>query len=370
MANISSIAPMHEFLKNEAEGWISLRPHKEDSNLVIANYTPAQTFRNKWDAVTLASRGLIFFKDTGEIAARPFNKFFNAGQSGTEHIDTTGPVEVTNKEDGSMGISYMAPDMMYSIATRGSMHSEQAEHATGVFRTKYADIWKPDEDFSFIFEIIYREGRIVLDYGTMDDLILLGAVNKETGVSVDRDVLETLGYPGPIVKIYDFPDYQSVFEAEQEQNREGFVVRFNESDERLKIKFDEYLAIHRLMFNLSPRRIWEMLAKGIDVDEWLTQLPDEFTDEAKEWRDTFVTEHDTLLAEAVTAFEAVKHHGEDRRSMAAELQSSGLSKAVISFAFGIAANWEPERVSAAIWKSIDPRKHPKKWGNYVEREQD
>jgi len=366
MANIASIAPMDEFLRNEAEGWISLRPHRDDANLVIANYTPSQTFRNKWDAVTLASRGLIFFKDTGEIVARPFNKFFNAGQPGTEHIDTTGPVEVTNKEDGSMGISYLAPDKVYSIATRGSMHSEQAEHATEVFRSRYVDIWTPDEEHSFIFEIIYRAGRIVLDYGTMDDLILLGAVNKKTGISVDRSVLESFGYPGPVVKIYDFPNYQSVFEAEQEKNREGFVVRFNESDERLKIKFDEYLAIHRMMFNLSPRRIWEMLATGIDVDEWLTQLPDEFTDEAKGWRDIFVAEHDELFAESVRAFEAVKHHGEDRRALAADLGKSGHSKAVISFAFGIAANWDKERVSAAIWKSIDPRKHPKKWGNAVE----
>lgn len=366
MANIASIAPMSEFLKNEAEGWISLRPHRDDPNMVIANYTPSQTFRNKWDEVTLASRGLIFFKDTGAIAARPFNKFFNAGQPGTEHIDTTGPVEVTNKEDGSMGISYLAPDNIYSIATRGSMHSEQAEHATEVFRSRYADIWTPDSDHSFIFEIIYRAGRIVLDYGTMDDLILLGAVNKETGISVDRSVLESFGYPGPIVNIYDFPDYQSVFEAEQESNREGFVVRFNDSDARLKIKFDEYLAIHRLMFNLSPRRVWEMLATGIDVDEWLTQLPDEFTDEAKGWRDIFVAEHDQLFKEAVEAYNNVKHLENDRRALATALGKSGLSKAVISFAFGVASGWEDERISASIWKSIDPRKHPKKWGNFVE----
>jgi RNA ligase len=366
MANIESIAPMQDFLQNEADGWISLRPHRDDLNLVIANYTPEQTFRNKWDTVTLASRGLIFRRDSGDIIARPFKKFFNANQPGTEHIDTTGAVEVTNKEDGSMGISYLAPDGIYSVATRGSMHSEQAEHATEVFRSRYAEVWIPDEDYSFIFEIIYRAGRIVVDYGTMDDLILLGAVNKATGISVDRPVLEKFGYPGPIVRTYDFPNYQSVFEAEQERNREGFVVRFNDSDERLKIKFDEYLGIHKLMFSLSPRRIWDLLIAGEDVNQWLTQLPDEFTDEAKGWRDIFVAEHDELFTDAFKAYESVKHHGQNRRAMAEELKALGLSKAVVSFAFGFASGWENERVSAAIWKSIDPRKHPKKWGNAVE----
>lgn len=365
MNNVASIAPLSEFFRNEAENWITLRPHQDDANLVIANYTPAQAFRNKWDAVTLASRGLIFFKDTGEIVARPFTKFFNAGQSGTEHIDTTGAVEVTNKEDGSMGISYRAPDGLFSISTRGSMHSKQAEHATAVFRSRYADIWTPDENHSFVFEIIYREGRIVLDYGDMDDLILLGAINKATGRSVDRSDIENFGYPGPLVKIYDFPDYQSVFTAEQERNREGFVVRFNESDERLKIKFEEYIAIHRLMFDLSPRRVWEMLSKGINVDEWLAQLPDEFTDEAKGWRDTLLTDHDSLLSGAVSAYGGLKHHKDDRREFAVLLAASGLPKVTVSLVFGMASGWGDDQISKAIWKYLDPKKHSAKWGNAV-----
>ena len=363
MANINSIAPMHEFLQNAAEGWISLRPHKMDSNVVIANYTPAQTFRNKWDAVTLSSRGLIFSLDTGDILARPFAKFFNAGQPGTEHIDTSGSVEVTNKEDGSMGVSYLAPDGIHAISTRGSMHSEQAEHATGVFRSRYADIWVPDEEYSFVFEIIYREGRIVLDYGDMDDLIMLGAVHKATGRSADRNVLESFGYPGPLVRIYDFPDFQSVFLAEQEKNREGFVVRFNESDDRLKIKFDEYLSIHRLMFSLSPRRIWEMLSTGISVDEWLIQLPDEFTDEAKSWRDTLNAEFKEILAEAHSVFACYSHLCPDRAVFARAIQASGSSKMIQSIVFGISSGWDDEKLAVSIWKGIDPRKNPAKWGN-------
>lgn len=363
MANVHSIAPLSEFFRNEAEGWISLRPHKDDGNLVIANYTPSQTFRNKWDEVTLASRGLIFFKDSGEIVARPFAKFFNAGQPGTEHIDVSGAVEVTNKEDGSMGVSYTAPDGITSISTRGSMHSEQAHHATAVFRSKYAHRWVPDVNHSFIFEIIYREGRIVLDYGDMDDLILLGAVNKETGRSVDRHVLEAFGYPGPMVKIYDFPDYQSVFEAEQESNREGFVVRFNDSDERLKVKFDEYLSIHRLMFNLSPRRVWENLSTGVNIDEWLSMLPDEFTTEAKGWRDDLLGEKDSVLSQASEVFSTLSHVKDDKKAFAQALAASGTEKHIMSLVFGLSSGWDQERLDATVWKMIDPRRHPAKWGN-------
>lgn len=360
MPNINSIASMSDFLQNEKDGWISIRSHFDDPNLVVANYTPAQAWRNQWDAITLSSRGLIFKLDTGEIIARPFKKFFNANQPGTEHIDTSGATEVTNKEDGSMGILYKAPDGRFSVSTRGSMSSTQAQHATEVFRDKYENNWVPDNDYSFIFEIIFKAGRIVLNYGDLDDLILLGAVNKKTGVSVDRVTLESFGYPGPIAHIYDFPNYLSVFEAEQESNREGFVVRFVDSDERLKIKFDEYLQIHRLMFDLSPKRIWSLLSDGVDIDEWLMQLPDEFAEDAKGWRDTLIKQHKDVMATVKTHYNQLPADL-DRPSVAALVKKMDVPAIYKSYVFLLVSGHDDKKVSDAIWDGLEPKKHPKVW---------
>jgi RNA ligase len=371
MTNIQHIAPLSEFLQAETDGWITLRSHNLDQNLVIANYTPAQTFRraykygipgdestrysvNAWDTVTLSARGLIFHKNSGEIVARPMSKFFNFGQSEAKHVATDGPIEVTEKEDGSMGVLYMAPDGRYAVSTRGSMHSDQAEHATALYRATYDFSWVPDEDYTFIFEIIYPEGRIVLDYGEMDDLILIAAVNKETGRSANREQLVAFGYPGPIVPIYNFPTFASVFEAEQESGHEGFVVRFVDSDERLKIKFDDYIALHKLMFGLSRKAVWEVVSSDIEFDTWLTQFPDEFTTDIRTWETEFNSKHDEILSESQSVFSELTHLISDRRAFAQELKSRNTIPVVKALVFGMADDRSDEFLSATIWKNLRP----------------
>ena len=67
-------------------GWVQVQHHQEFP-LDIYNYTRATVHENKWDAVTSKCRGIIVNRDTGEIVARPFEKFHNYG--------STTPVGVT-----------------------------------------------------------------------------------------------------------------------------------------------------------------------------------------------------------------------------------------------------------------------------------
>ena len=59
------------------QGLISENIHPEDENVRIYNYTPEVQFDRKWDDTTIMCRGLILNIKTGEILARPFEKFFN-----------------------------------------------------------------------------------------------------------------------------------------------------------------------------------------------------------------------------------------------------------------------------------------------------
>lgn len=355
MTHISAIAPISDFMAAKDAGFISLRPHQLDADVVVANYTPAQQYRNIWDAVTLASRGLIFRLSNGEIVARPFGKFFNHGDPKTDHIDTSGAIEVMDKADGSCGILYKAPDGRFSVSTRGSMHSEQAEHATALYRERYEPVWTPHEDYTFVYEIIYPDGRIVLDYKGMDDLILLGAVNKATGVSVNRAELEAFNWPGPIIEVFEFDSYPDVFRAEQVSGREGFVVRFVDSDARIKVKFEDYLMLHRFTFDLTERRVWAILAAvetDIDIDEWLLQVPDEFTEEARGWRDNLRAAYADILSKAEAAYATHVHLAGNRREFAQALIASGASAAVKAVVFAMLDNADDERISGIIWKAL------------------
>ena len=54
------------------------------------------------------------------------------------------------------------------------------------------------------------------------------------------------------------------------------MVKFEPSNYRVKIKFDEYVRLHRLITNFSNVDIWECLKKGDNIYQFLDRVPDEF----------------------------------------------------------------------------------------------
>lgn len=248
-------------------GWLRVQKHPTAS-LYIYNYTAAAQYEGKWDEITLACRGLIL-NDQLNIIARPFAKFFNLGEREEEVIPNE-TFEVYEKMDGSLGILYWLNEKPY-IATRGSFNSEQALFATDLLHNKYAGaIEHLDKNKTYLFEIIYPENRIVLDYGDRKELVLLAIVDNASGKELP---LVEIGFP--LVPKYDgLTDIRSL-KAMEEDNKEGFVIKFK-SDLRIKVKFEEYLRIHRIVTNVSNLNIWAALKAGEDLKELMERVPDEF----------------------------------------------------------------------------------------------
>lgn len=263
------------------EGFVRVQTHPV-LPLRILNYSEQTQFRGLWNACTLACRGLII-DQYDNVIARPFEKFFNMGDSHAAHIDWDDPVEVTDKKDGSMGILYSIrpynPDMPpygheYSFATRGSFASDQAIHATALWLKRYKNIAVP-HDWTFIFEIVYPDNRIVLDYGDMDDLILLGAVNKEHGyVYGPREAQALLDWNGPVTEVFSYKNIHEAVQADYRTNAEGLVIR--SGAKMVKLKQADYVELHRLISMLSERSVWSQLKEGKTLEEICEALPDEF----------------------------------------------------------------------------------------------
>ncbi|MEU7865926.1 RNA ligase [Dactylosporangium sp. NPDC049140] len=262
--------------------------------LLIHNYTEKTQYENVWNAATLACRGLVVSRD-GRVLARPFAKFFNHGQPGAPELDLEGPVAVTDKADGSLGVLFPTPDG-WAVATRGSFDSEQARHATKVWRTRYAGRFEPPAGLTLLFEIIYPGNRIVLDYGDLDDLVLLGAVEIATGRSFGPGAAP--GWPGPVVESFAYATLADALAAPPRDNREGLVVHFTGPDTRLKIKYSEYVRLHRIVTGLNARVVWEAMVAG-RLDELLEPLPDEF----HAWASGIATGLTTAVEELVGAVE-------------------------------------------------------------------
>jgi T4 RnlA family RNA ligase len=254
--------------------------------LSIWNYTPEVQYNQLWDDITLQCRGLIT-DNKGNVVARPFKKFFNIEEG--KHTPTS-EFEVFDKMDGSLGIMFKY-DGEVVCATRGSFTSNQSKWMTNFAKEHgYQDIIV--DGFTYLFEIIYPENRIVVDYGGQERLVLLGIIKTESGEELPYEDISFDGWD--IVNRYDgIKDYNTLKEM-VENNSEGFVVRFSNGD-RMKVKGEEYLRLHKIMTNISTTGVWEMLSNGRDINEVLVDVPDEFYDKIKNYADVLKYSHYQIL---------------------------------------------------------------------------
>ena len=276
MVNISDLFDLDEFNAEVEAGYVNVRTHPDDADLWIANYSNSTQFEQRWNPVTMQCRGLIYNGLDGEVIARPFPKFFNWDDS-RQPYPPGGQCFVMPKMDGSMGVLYPAPGGAWAVATRGSFISDQAVKATLMFRAMCQGMswdWTPRMDKTYLFEIIYPENRIVVDYGDQERLVLLDVLDTETG-QTDLAEFYSFNWPDKVArKLIDA--FSDGLIHEIPQGEEGFVIHWPYQNLRIKMKAAEYLEIHKAVYGLSERRVWEHLRRGGSVASLCEPLPDEF----------------------------------------------------------------------------------------------
>ena len=250
--------------------------------LYIWNYTPKVQFERLWDNITITCRGLVteIKGDSMRIVARPFKKFFNLEEN---RYTPTDNYSIWEKMDGSLGILFYY-EGEWIICTKGSFTSTQAISAGGLLRNKYS---KPlssiDKSYTYLFEIIIPGNRIVVDYGDSEQLFLLGVIETSNGREINlsdyatRYVYEDMGFD--VVKCYSdyFRGSKSYMALKDivKDDKEGFIVLFANGD-RIKIKGDEYIRLHKIMTAFSTISIWECLSGDKPLESVLYNVPDEF----------------------------------------------------------------------------------------------
>lgn len=319
------------------------------TGLRVYNYSETAQYGRVWNDVTRVCRGLIVDRDD-RVVARPFRKFFNYGEPDAPTLE--GPLTVTDKMDGSLGLLYRH-DGRLAVATRGSLRSEQAAHATGVLCDRYRH-FEPVPSWTYCFEIVYPANRIVVDYEGMDDLVLLGAVDIATGRSVPLPTVAAT-WPGPVVETLPYTDLSQVLSAPPRDNREGFVVHAPEmaDDVRVKIKFPEYVRLHRIVTGLSTVVVWEHLRDGRPLADLLTGVPDELFRYVDEVAASLQAEFDASRREldvlAASVFESLAPDA-PRRELAARVMATGHPLASLVFRIH-----DGKPVDSVLWDRIRPQ---------------
>jgi RNA ligase len=308
--------------------------------LRIINYTELCAYSEAWNPTTLACRGLIYHSGTGEVVARGFSKFFNHGQNGAADIALDAPVHVTDKADGSLGIIYPVPSGGWAVATRGSFASEQALHATEVLNKRYPH-YIPSAGVTTLVEIVYPENRIVLDYAGMDDLVLLGGVTTATGAVHGPNAFPT--WTGPVTQTFTCRTFADALAMEPRENAEGVVVRDLNTGAMVKMKYEEYVRLHRIVTNLTARKVHEALMAGQALADFIAPLPDEFHPWCRD------------VAAGITATVEQEH---------TRLQKA-YAETVASMPDGWSAEFAPgDRVARATFAKV-AGKHPDRWALFA-----
>lgn len=337
------------------DGYIEVKDHPTEP-LQILDYSRKAQWEGLWTLETSRCRGLIHDTATGKIAARPFEKFFNWHQLDRSMIANTGKIRVSDKVDGSLGVLYREPSTgMLAIATRGSFTSPQALHATNVLRERYYG-FEPVEGRTYLFEIIYPENRIVVDYGDQDDLVLIDVIDNEEGDSILELATGPLGeWQGPITEVFDYQTVEDALNAEPRPGREGFVVYFRNNGARLKIKQDEYVRLHKIITGVTSKSIWEALATGASMDAMLDHVPDEFDAWVRETAEGLQSAYEAAWSDLDDAFEEILSRTPPEVAALPDLSSR--RKWFVAEAKGTKHEhllYNLHNIHTAIWKSLEP----------------
>ena len=273
MLDIKQIEEMIE------QGYITRRKHP-CLPLWVLNYSPSAVFDKMWNSATLACRGLVIDEEWN-IIARPFKKFFNYEEIINDpklgNVPRSTNFTAGEKLDGSLGVLFFYKGEPI-ITTRGSFASDQAVYAQANLMKKY-NLSGWNKGWTFLVEIIAKFNRIVIDYGDMEELVLLGIIDTATGRDLDVDVCETvakkIGFP--YAKNHHFDNLQEVLDYMVEHDtgeEEGFVLTWPNGF-RLKVKFKEYCRLHKFIIGFNARAVWESMKVGT-LQEFAINLPEEY----------------------------------------------------------------------------------------------
>jgi hypothetical protein len=340
-------------------GWLRSGKHP-DLPLWIYNYTEQCQFKKHWTPETLACRGLVLDEDSN-IVARPFGKFFNLGE--VKKIPRE-PMVVTSKMDGSLGIIFEYKGDTH-VCTRGSFTSEQSVKAAQMLTDVYFQLIPGT---TILCEILYPENRIVVNYD-FEGLIYLTTIDNATGQDIHpvrqvwhgERVRETPYYTK---HLYDYkkphPDqkhftkhannpraFLNSLAAQNTPNAEGYVVRF-ESGLRVKVKFEDYVRLHRIISGLSPTRIWDSLRNGDDIETMIDGVPDETYNEVMETVTALQGAYKSVLLIAENVW-LHRLDTVDRGKLARYFIDSDANESVL---FAMLDGKDPSEI---IWKSVRPK---------------
>lgn len=328
-------ATFDEYVK---KGLVRSQKYKD---LTIYQYTEFTQFESLWSNCTLNARGIVF-DDNGVLVQRCIPKFFNHDEPDGIKIEKLMLKEqigvVQEKLDGSL--IKITKDQKHGlvITSKASFESDQARMAKEIVDENNYNF---KEGWTYHFELIHPDNQIVLNYGDERKLVLLAIIDNKTGKDIDI-YSDDLKFEKP--KLYSYETLLDVNVLNKDGLHEGVVVNYGSY--RLKYKTDEYIRLHRIVTEFTPKRVWEALSSGQRIDRM--NIPEEFIKWLDDTEKELLQKHDELLNK-------INQTLADTASMTNKeiaLSDNEAIKEMREYIFAIRSGKD---IEAKIWRAIKPK---------------
>ena len=214
---------------------------------------------NYADPVVQETRGIILDIEKLEVVCWPFRKFGNHNEGYADQIDWSS-ARVLEKVDGSIvKLWYDKIGGFWQFSTNGMIRAENAP-VEGMAGLSYGDVIKSadnlkdilfenlNKDYTYIFELVSPQTRIVINY-EKTSLYHLGTRNNVTGEEYDLEIGIKKPRSYPLTSLEDCINaavaLNKTDSSADEVENEGFVV-VDKNWRRVKIKSPDYIMMHHV----------------------------------------------------------------------------------------------------------------------------
>jgi RNA ligase len=319
-----------------------------NGGLTLYNYTDKCVFQNNWNFHTKSARGLVLDQD-GNVIAKSFDKFWNLNERPETMLSALPQEtpELSDKYDGSMVSIFENPETKkWQAVTRGCWDNIQTQFANQWLGNGNSARLEPSH--TYIFELVAPWNRIVVAY-SKEDMILIGRTHTKGGFDFSYKDVRDYALASGLTPVYfeSRPLNSLNMEDPSVVNREGFVARFS-NGLRIKIKYAQYILLHRILTGLSTKGIWESLAQGNEID--LSRVPAEFLDWFKSEKCKILDAHKELERRVKEVFNGTPKFATRKEYAAAFLQHKDIAPALFTLLDG-------KDCSEFLWEKVKPHGH-------------
>ena len=255
---------------------------------VVLNYNQIDSPR--FHPICDECRALILRKDTWEVMARSFDRFYNVGEGESWKDFPVEKARIDEKLDGSLISVYY--DGEWQASTRKMAFAEGGTAFGITFRQIFDKavkntrlMWYLDQqenkNFTYVFELTSPMNRVVTPYEDTS-VTLIGIRNNYNGYEIGKRALDYVSEQTDIArpKVFECDSIEDLQKQAADLNvmDEGFVLVVEQDGtfRRLKCKNPKYVAIAHMRDNgsISPRRILTLIVAN-EYKEYLGYFPED-----------------------------------------------------------------------------------------------